>query len=348
MKKRIRKRDIFKYTTIPISLVYMALYMYFTEGYGNIKQVFISLNYGFFIVSLLVMTINMFMDVVAQSFMRHKYQKGVPFLYNMHVSLICTYWSSITPPYLSTSMVVQIGFMNDSGLSPGDGTAVMFAQCVANTYTSMVINLILILMSLKYLVGNMNILMWLLFVASFSIQIFTTMLYLFVPKYDKQLLGIISFFIHIGACLQIIKDENRSHEKVDTELKKLKYNVSNFKYTKKDWMIYVIISVIKSIASYSLGWFIAMTIGVNFNFPYYIYLAAGSVASYISGLINFIPGGFGIGEALTYMAHAPIVGNANINYMILFGRIISYYYPFILGVIASLIPVKNFYKKDVQ
>ena len=79
---------------------------------------------------------------------------------------------------------------------------------------------------------------------------------------------------------------------------------------------------------------------INLNGNPMLLIAAISMAGLISGQIAIVPGGLGIQEICYGAFLLPIFeGNlSNLNFILLFNRIITYYTPLIIGALFQFIP----------
>ena len=84
-------------------------------------------------------------------------------------------------------------------------------------------------------------------------------------------------------------------------------------------------------AVYSVQYFSALAFGVDVNGKFLIFLAAQSIINNIASATP-IPGGLGITELAYVLVMVPVIGNSSTtNFMMLFSRIVTYYYPLLLG-----------------
>lgn len=343
MNKRIRKRDIFKYLTVPVSLAMLWFYIYYTEGWDRIRQVFANLNYHYVALMMLYPLVVTFLNAMCVAYMRRPYQKGVPFYYTLHTTLTASFWGAITPANMQIGMITQIAAERTQGLSVGNSTAIHFAHSLPQTIALLLKKIIMFFIAFNYLRQHLNLLFWVFFLADCLMSVFNVCIYFFVPRFDKLITAIVSFIMDMLGKLHVIKNVAEKKEKARGQIMLLKSNMKSLKYTTKDWVITTLICMIVQLIGCCSLYFRINALHISLAYPYWLTVAIQTVGS---GIISFlscipIPGQFGISETISYVIDKPLLGVENINFSIILGRITGYYFPLLVYAIATAIPVRS-------
>lgn len=343
MSKKIRKRDVFKYLTVPVSLSMLWFYIYYTEGWERIVQVFKNLDYRYVVLLMLYPIVYNSLNAVCVAYMRRPYQRGVPFLYTLHTTFIASFWGSITPANMQIGMISQIAAERTQGLNVGNSTAIHFAHTLPQTVALLFKKAVMFFIAFNYLRQHLNFFFWIFFLADCLMSIVNVCVYFILPRFDKIITKIIDVIIKVGAKLHIVKKPIELIEKSQRQVLLLKSNMKSLKYTAKDWIVTILICLfIQALDCCSL-YLSINALHINLIYPYLLTVAIQTVGGGIMSFLSFIPipGQFGISETISYVINKPLLGAANINFSIILGRLAGYYFPLLVYAIATAIPVRS-------
>lgn len=335
------RKIIFRISIIPLTMIAFALYLYFTEGVDKIGTVFRTLNYKYALYAFVVYSLGLLAEEGSIAFMRRHYQKKFPFRYVVHSTLLANFWEMLTPGTFAFGPITQVQFMNKQGVPPSKGTAVMLVHQSCSMISVIIFSLSLVFANFGYLVGRMNWILWVCFTIAMTINIATIFVYMFVPRQDKFFIKFVSGIIKFLHKVHIIRKEERKDvllKKTEDQVTKLKSNMMNLDYKAWEWIVSIIIMVCYRFLVYSVHYYSALALGVDCRGQYFVLLTAQAIINNISCAVP-IPGGLGITEMAFLMIMTPIIGSSSdVNFMMLFYRIITYYYPLLLG--AIVLPLK--------
>lgn len=343
MKKKIRKRDIFKYLTVPISLAMLWFYIYYTEGWARITEVFKNLDYRYVMLMMLQPLVYFGLNSLCLAFMRRRYQRGVPFLYTMHASAIASFWGCITPSFMQIGMITQVAAERKQGLSVGNSTAIHFAHTLPMQLSIFIVKFAMLFIAFDYLRQNLNFLFWIFFIADCVMSIANVCLYFFVPWCDKFIIEVVSFFINIASGLHIIKNAEEKKKKAHSEILLLKNNMKNLKYTWCDWIVATLICLLMQVLGFCGLYLTTQALHITLIYPYWLTVAIQTVGGGVMSFLSIIPipGNFGVQDTISYIISKPLLGIENINFSIILGRLTGYYFPLLVYAIATAIPVSS-------
>lgn len=331
-----RRKLAFRILIIPLTLIAFALYMYFSEGITTIGTVFRTLNYKYVLCAFGVFTLGLLCEQASVAFMRHHYQKRFPFWYVTHSTLLADFWELITPGTFAFGPITQVQCMNKQGIPPSKGAAVMLVNQSCSMISITVFPLFLVFMNISYLSERMNWILWVFFALAMSVNLATVFIYMFVPRQDKFFIKVGSGIIRFLHKIHIIRKEERRDvllKKTEDQVTKLKNNMVNLDYKAYEWIISILIMIGYRICIYSVHYFSALALGIDCTGKFFVLMAAQAIVNNISSALP-IPGGLGITDMAILLIFNPIIGNvSSVNFMMLFYRIITYYYPLLLGAI---------------
>lgn len=329
-----KKRSWFRILVVPITILAFVLYIYFTEGWGAIVRVFKTLDYKWAAFAFLSFTAGLLLEQSSLAFMRHHYQKRFSFLYVIHSSLLAQFYEILTPGTFAFGPITQVNCMNKQGLPPSKGVAVMLVQQSCGMISISLFAVVSVLINIQYFLSNMVVVLWVVFVIALLINFGTIFVYMFVPRCDKMFIKLLKWIINFLHKIGIIRKETRRDElltKAEDQIVKLKNNMMSLDYSPFEWIVGIILMFLYRVAIYSVQYFSALALGVDVSGKFLIVLAAQSMINNISSATP-IPGGLGITELAYLLVMKPVVGDSSAtNFMMLFSRIVTYYYPLLLG-----------------
>lgn len=337
-KKLVNK--LFKWLIIPVTITALSLYIYFAEGWENIKYVFMNLNYNYFFIALGVMTMSLLFKQLSFAFMRNHYQKKVPFHCTIHTTLVGDFWEYLTPTTFVMSSIIQINTMNKQGLPPSKGTAVVFARQCCSNIAFILFSIAMVTIKREYFVEHFTPLLWSIFGLGILLCGGMISLYLLAPRQDKGIIKIVSGVINLLHRIHLVSDKRKEHllEKTRVQVANLKENMINLDYSPLEWAACIFIIVCQYCCLYSVHFFSAQALGVPLEYSLFTLVAVLSVMEMVTSVVP-IPGGVGINDLMFHTMVMPIAGETYINFMLLFYRLITYYFPLILG--AFMLPIKS-------
>lgn len=337
-----RKRKLaFRILIIPLTMIAFFLYLYFAEGLDKIGTVFRTLNYRYALIAFVVYTLGLLFEQFSIAFMRHHYQKRFPFRYVVHSTLLANFWEMLTPGAFAFGPITQVQCMNKQGIPPSRGTAILLVNQSCSMISVIVFSLSLVGVNFSYLKPRMNWILWVCFIIAMSINIATIFVYMFVPRQDKFFIKVVSGIIRFLHKIHIIRKPEREAvllKKTEDQVTKLKNNMMNLDYKAWEWITSIFIMLCYRVLVYLVHYYSALALGVDCRGYFFVLLTAQAIINNIACAVP-IPGGLGVTEMAFLMIMTPIIGNSSdVNFMMLFYRIITYYYPLLLG--ACMLPIK--------
>lgn len=325
-------KKLFKVLVIPVTLIGLFLYMYFSEGLDNVMNMFKNLKYVYFVVALVVMFLSLASKYASFAFMRHHYQKGVPYYLTLHTGLMADFWEYLTPTTFIASSIIHINVMNKQGLVPSKGAVVILARQICSVVAFLLLVVVMMTVKFSYFVANFTPLLWLLFALGLFLNLAIMVSYLIVPRFDRAIIEFVFSIVNFLSKIHIISEKGRVHllRKTIDQVHSLKTNVEKLDYKWYEWVVCVSIILVQDVLLYSVHYFSSRALSVNLLYSPLTFIAVLSVMEMITSVLP-IPGGIGINDFMFYRMIEPIVGGAYINFMLLFYRLVTYYFPILLG-----------------
>ena len=329
-----QKRSWFRILVVPTTIIAFVLYIYFTEGWSAILRVFRTLDYKWAACAFGVYTLALLLEQSSIAIMRHHYQKRFSFLYVIHSSLLAQFYEILTPGTFAFGPITQVNCMNKQGLPPSKGVAVMLVQQSCAMISLSVFAVLCILLNIEFFISKMVPILWVFFTIAILINFGTVFVYMFVPRCDGVFIRLLNGIINLLYKVKVIRHAQRRDElclKSKDQIIKLKTNMMSLDYSPFEWISGIVLMLIYRAAVYSVQYFSALAFGVDVNGKFLIFLAAQSIINNIASATP-IPGGLGITELAYVLVMVPVIGNSSTtNFMMLFSRIVTYYYPLLLG-----------------
>lgn len=325
-------KKLFKVLIIPLTLIGLFLYMYFSEGLDNVIDMFCSLKYIYFITALLVMFLSLVAKYASFAFMRRHYQKGVPYYLTLHTGLMADFWEYLTPTTFVASSIIHINVMNKQGLPPSKGAVVILSRQICSVVAFLLLVIVMFGVKIDYFVSNFTPLLWFFFALGLFLNLAIMASYLIVPRFDRTIIKIAFSLVNFLSKLHIVSEKRKVHlfRKTIDQVHSLKNNVEQLDYKPYEWVVCVLIILAQDVLLYSVHYFSSLALGVKLLYSPLTFIAVLSVMEMITSVLP-IPGGIGINDFMFYRMVEPIVGGAYINFMLLFYRLVTYYFPILLG-----------------
>lgn len=316
--------------------------MYFSEGLSNIVEMFKNLNYGYFILALLIMSLSLLMKYASFAFMRSHYQKKVPFYITLHLGLMADFWEYLTPTTFVASSIIHINVMNKQGLSPSKGAVVVLSRQICSVVAFLLLVIVMMSVKFNYFLDNFTPLLWFLFSLGLFLNLIVMISYLIVPRFDRAIIKIVFSILNFLSKIHIVSQKRLTHlkRKAIDQVHTLKTNVKNLDYKPYEWMICIFIILVQDVLLYSVHYFSSLALNIKLLYSPLTFIAVLSVMEMITSVLP-IPGGVGINDFMYHRMVLPIVGGTYINFMMLFYRIVTYYFPIVLGAFTLPFKIKH-------
>lgn len=316
--------------------------MYLSEGFDNIAHMFRNLKYQYFVIALLVMFLSLIMKYTSFAYMRRHYQKKVPFYITLHTGLMADFWEYLTPTTFVASSIIHINVMNKQGLLPSKGAVVVLSRQICSVVAFLLLVIVMMFTKLDYFVQNFTPLLWFLFGLGLFLNLTIISAYLIIPRFDSAVIKVVVFAVNLIHKLHIVSEKRRVHllRKTIDQVHTLKTNVENLDYKPYEWIICVLIILAQDILLYSVHYFSSLALSVNLIYSPLTFIAVLSVMEMVTSVLP-IPGGIGINDFMYHKMVYPIVGGTFINFMLLFYRIVTYYFPILLGAFTLPFHIKH-------
>ena len=327
-------KKYFKHIFLVFTIVFLSLYMYFVEGIENIRLVFYSLSYKYLLYAIVAQVLMKLTQCATDAYMRSKYQKGVPFLWTVYDFFISNFLTSLTPQTLNIGSATYIACMNKQGLAPSKGTVVILIRQACFTLSTIAVVVVFLLLNFSFFSANINWFIWLLFALAILINVITILIYVLAARFDKFIKKIVYALIMFLSRIKLVKRKDELIAKAESEITKLKENMTRTNYTFLDIFKCFIGGCLVKIFLYSTNYFSALALNINLSSPLLL-IAVFSFFDMIASVVP-IPGGFGVNEMLYHQIVFPVVGANHINFMMMFYRIVTFYFSILIDAVCFL------------
>ncbi len=345
-KKSIR---IFRLVLVPLTLAGFFLYLYFVEGKGMIRQVFDGLKWKWLAVAIAVWCLASLTYDISLALIRRHYQKRFPFWYVPLNSRKAHFYEMLTPGTFAFGPAAQVNSMSKQGVPVSKGISIILLQQSCNVISHILFSLTCVFVNFAFFRDRMSVMMWVVYLAALSFSVVIVMIYMLVPRKDGLIIAVGNLVISFFSKLHILKKEKTDKliVKLQDHVGKLKKNMSSLDFSSFEWARSILILIIEKFISFSIQFFVALSLGIDIQGSFFLLVASFSMAIIISNQVA-IPGSFGIHEISYFVFLMPIIGSeTSLNFMMLLNRIVTYYFPLLFGGLALMIKNPGTRKTDI-
>ena len=339
MASSVKVKKILRASFVILTVVGFVAYLFLVEGRGSIRRVFSNLKWEWLAIATGAWCLSALAFDSSLSLIRRHYQRRFPFWYVLLNTRKASFYEMLTPGTFAFGPIIQVNSMSKQGVPISKGASIILLQQTCTVMSYIVCSLIFVFADFGFFAAKMSVGMWLVYALALMTSVLIMAVYMLVPRKDNWIIAVAGFLIGLLFKMHIIGRERKERmmAKTSDQVTKLKNNMKSLDFTLFEWVRSVAILVLDKAILYSVHYFIALSLGVDVRGALVHIIAANSIALIISNQIA-IPGGFGIFEVSYYAFMLSIIGSESaMNFMMLLNRIVTYYFPLLIGGLAHVI-----------
>lgn len=339
-----RRKKAFRILIIPFSLLCFFIYLYFSVGLNTIGEVFSTLNYKFFVLAFVSFTLALIFEQFRIYLARRHYQKKFPYWYEVHATLTSNFWEALTPGTFAFGPVNHVSVMNKQGIPPSKGTTIILYNGICGFVAWVVSTVMYTAINFNFYIVGVRWYLVVLYIAGLVVNTVTIFIYVYVPRHTRFTGALVKGVLNLLRKLRIIRKEERYNNlliKTEDQIQKLKKNISELSYKPYEWILSIFLCMVQIFAVYATNYFLALSLGVT-GVDVFKFVGAFLIISSITILFP-VPGALGIQDVTLQLILYPLFALSSVDvahsvdFLMVFNRIVTYYYPLLLGAIALAI-----------
>lgn len=336
LKPTSKKMTIFNFLFIFLVFIGLFSYMFCVDGLDNIHYLLTHIHYGWVLAGIGCLLVVWICETITLHLPLKKIYPNQKFTHSIKVTMIGQLFNNITP-FSSGGQPMQAYELNKMGRKVSDSLSVLAMKFIITQTALVLFTIVVMVAEFNFFKDLMQNFLGIAIV-SFIINIIAIILVFLAGINKKIIIRMVSFFIHLGNKLHIIK-------KVDTLLKRADQSISNFhtqfqsmKAQKNIVLKMFLVSLIQCLAYYSITYMVYRAFG-NSGISFWQIIPA---QAFLLLIMTFIPTpGSGIGaEGGFLLLFNSIFKEGTIHMSILFWRLYTFYLPILIGALF-LIPNKR-------
>ena len=331
-----KKRIIINILLIALIFIGLAIYMINVDGIDNIINLLKVVDYRWVLAGIICLIVFWICEALCLHLPLKTMYKNQKFSNSFKVSMIGQLFNNITP-FSSGGQPMQAYELTKTGKKVSDSLSAMSMKFIITQMALILFTLTIMIFEFDFLKELMKNYIWLVIV-SFIVNIIAIALVILAGINKNIIMTICKPFIKLGNKLKIIKDIEKTTQKLDASVSNFNEQFKNMHSHKKTIIQVFIVATIQSILYYSLTYMVYKAFG-NYGVSYFQIVPA---QAFLLLIMTFIPTpGSGIGaEGGFLLIFNSIFKQGTINMSILFWRLYTFYLPIIVGAFF-LIPTKK-------
>ena len=324
--------------TILIVLV-IVLYFSLKDNYYEIITAILNMAPIYIIGTILLLCLSRLLTSIAYYFIIKTNNEQVSFLKCLQINFIVLFFHGVTP-FSGGGQPMEVYYLHQEGLPVTKATNITIQNFIVYQVALVIVGIIALIYNNTYNLFPADTFIKKLVVFGFTINTIVLLVSYLLSFAKKTQTIIIHKIINLLAKLTIIKDKEKTQNKINEYLTKFHKNTIQLKKNKILVINLIILNIIGLLVLYSMPYMIAK--GMNIQISLIETIIATTYVMLIGSFIP-IPGGTGgIEYGFIFFYNYLIKGNI-VNAIMLVWRFISYYLGMIFGGIALLI-----YRKKVK
>lgn len=326
---------------LALAFVLVVAYVIWSSGWDNIVMLVQQANWLWVLVSVVMIVIYWLLEAgilhsVVLCYQKHKFRD------TFSTTMIGQLFNCVTP-FSSGGQPVQAYHMTQTGLSLGTAVGALLVRFILYQIALTIYSAVVLIWKWNYFaaqVSGFGYLVFIGFAINTAVMLFLLSICFFRNFTRKMAVGIIK----IGAKIRLIKDQQKTIDYVDGELKSfhegfavLKKHIGMMCYT-------MIMSFLQLTAFFMIPFFLFYTFDVT-TIPADVVISAQAFVTMISAFVP-LPGASGGAEYSFITFFSPFCSDQGIiNLIMLLWRLITFYLPIIVGMVYFIKELK-WIKKD--
>lgn len=323
-----KNKDIFYKLILVLSFILVLYTIFKVDGAHAIVNAFQNAHKGILSLSFVVTILFWCLDAGVIKLLVNTCKIRYGYRDAFRTTIIGQLFSALTP-FSFGGQPFQIFSMNEKGVPFAIATSSIMCSLNFFMFFRIALSIVLLLIFRDFFfteIEGFSVIVFIGFLFNILLAVFLLSLILFPRKMKR---GLQKFF-HGLAKMHLIKDENKTTQKVHREIDAF-FDSFRVLFSNGGWnvLIAILLTAVEIVLYYSAPYFIFLSLGDEA--PYAIVLAATCAIQIISAFIP-LPGGSGGTEASFYLIMDAIYPNSpNVGAALLLWRLSTYYFPIFVG-----------------
>lgn len=300
--------------------------------YQFLKNEFVSLsdlpiNIGYVFVCFGLFGVAMFLDTCSTEYLTRKSVKRRSWALSFKSTLCSRYYDAVTP-MATGGQPFQVTYLMGRGVPSSAALSIPIARLFFYQLSWFVVSSVCLIVSFvdKSFNGFVNIASIIGFVLSFAVMFLT--LFLSVCKSVGKKL--VAKTLKLLQKMRIIKNYEKQYQRVINYVEDYQSIMQQYVKSPKDFIFEFTVTLLRTIAVYSLPFFIFCTFNGFSTGVYLKFLVMGVLVDLASSFIP-LPGGSGMNEVSFSLMFEPYFSSGPLFWALLLWRFFTYYFYLVLG-----------------
>lgn len=335
------KNNIHKFViNILIIIIVLVLVLYFSlrNNYHEIIDSILNMNHFCVVTAILCLCLCRFLFSITHYNVIKLNNENVSLKRCLQINFIILFFHGITP-FAGGGQPMEVYYLHNEKIRITKATNITLQNFIIYQISFVFVSVLALLYNSYFDMFPSDHLIKKLVILGFTINILV-LLFTFILSFGRNISTFLcDKLIRLGADKKIIKDEEKTREKIEDYLNSFYNNAMELGKHKKMVLKMLLIDILAILVLYSMPYFIARGFGVNLSIIQVIVTTA-----YVMTIGSFVPvpGGTGGIEYGFVFFFSYLIKGAVVNAIMLIWRFVSYY----LGMIFGAVALSMYRKRD--
>lgn len=339
----MKKNKLTVYLAIVIILFAGVLYFSLRNDYRDILNTLKDVNILFLLIGVFFMFLSKYFLGETLYFLAKKEKKDIKMKDMALIELIYPFFAGITPSALGGESF-EIFYMRDCGIPIGKGSNIAIQKFITYQISLLLINTVAVILNLFMRVVPFNSFIFSFVVINFIINGILLGFFFLVAYNRKFNHFIMKKGLQIGHKLHLVRNIEKTREKLDSYLKNFDEGVEKLRKDKKLFFKVIGIQMLSFLFYMLAAYPVAVSMGITNISAIKMFILATYVK--MLSLIFITPGNSGAAEYNFLYLFTGLITESEIMAFMLMWRFVTYYIPLIFGGLLAIVwkKVKNNYE----
>ena len=339
----MKKNKLTVYLVIVIILFAGVLYFSLRNDYRDILNTLKDVNILFLLIGVFFMFLSKYFLGETLYFLAKKEKKDIKMKDMALIELIYPFFAGITPSALGGESF-EIFYMRDCGIPIGKGSNIAIQKFITYQISLLLINTVAVILNLFMRVVPFNSFIFSFVVINFIINGILLGFFFLVAYNRKFNHFIMKKGLQIGHKLHLVRNIEKTREKLDSYLKNFDEGVEKLRKDKKLFFKVIGIQMLSFLFYMLAAYPVAVSMGITNISAIKMFILATYVK--MLSLIFITPGNSGAAEYNFLYLFTGFITESEIMAFMLIWRFVTYYIPLIFGGLLAIVwkKVKNNYE----
>lgn len=307
------------------------------NDFSNLPELISNTNKGFLSLAFLCMVIFWFCEAYILYCMKKTLHIYDSYKSSFKLCMIGQYYSAITP-FSSGGQPAQIYSLVNEGVSVGVATSIFINKFLIYQVVITSYSVFMLILRFNFLYDKLQLALPFVIVGFIlNVIVLITIFGFFLN--EKLIKSFLARMLKIGHRIKLIKDLEKSEQKLNKSLSDYKTSIEKMKSNKTTTIKLVLVSIIQLTFNLGITYFVYLAVGLR-NINFLDVLALQSL-HYMAVCFMPTPGTAGAAEGGFYMLFGSIFPKNILSYALLLWRFIDYYLRLMITGLVTLVDFIN-------